>query len=199
MDKVRKNIILTGTNVVLRSYCEADFGSTYAAVMESIPEISRWMPWCHEAYGLEDHKKWSNTRQKQWDGGVEYDFVIFRPESSKALGICGLNNFDWQNRRANLGYWVRTSQTGKGLATEAARLLAGFGFETLHLNRIEILIAQANTASQRVAEKLGVAREGFLKNRLIVQNKVHHAFLYAWVKSDRVKKGKGSGMLPGFF
>ena len=182
MNDIPKKLTLTGKDIVLRSYCETDFDGVYAAVMESVAELCLWMPWCHKNYSLEDHKKWSNTRQKQWDEGTEYDFVIFRPDASIPLGICGLNSFDRQNRRANLGYWIRTSQTGQGLATAAARLLAGFGFETLHLNRIEIIVAEENAPSHRVAAKLKVTREGLLRKRLIIGNRAHNAMLYSWIK-----------------
>ena len=184
MENIHKNAILTGKNVVLRPYCEKNGKSIYHAVRESVSDLSRWMPWCHENYSLNDHKKWSETRQKQWDFGIEYDFVIFKPESSMPLGICGLNNFDRQNKRANLGYWVRSSQTGQGLAGAAAHLTAGFGFNTLNLNRIEILIAEENIHSHRVAEKLGLTREGLLRKRLIIGNKTHHAVMYSWIKED---------------
>ena len=179
---IPKNVTLTGKKVVLRSYCEEDANGIYHAVMESVVALSQWMPWCHMDYSIADHKKWSKTRQLQWDEGIEYDFVIFKPDSSLPLGICGINGLDRQNHRANLGYWIRSSQTGYGYATAAARLLAGFGFDTLHLNRIEILIAADNAPSHRVAEKLGVIREGILRQRLVVGGKIHDAVLYAWIK-----------------
>jgi RimJ/RimL family protein N-acetyltransferase len=63
---------------------------------------------------------------------------------------------------ADIGYWVRTSQTGLGLATAAVRLVARFGFEDLGLRRLEMLIATDNLASRRVAEKVGATFEGVL-------------------------------------
>jgi RimJ/RimL family protein N-acetyltransferase len=63
---------------------------------------------------------------------------------------------------ANVGYWVRTSRTGQGIATAAVRLVARFGFEDLGLRRLELLIAVHNVASRRVAEKVGATLEGVL-------------------------------------
>lgn len=59
-----------------------------------------------------------------------------------------------------MGYWVRTSQTRRGIATAAVRLIARFGFEDLGLRRLELLIATDNFASRRVAEKVGARLEG---------------------------------------
>src|SRR5438876_1019870 len=63
---------------------------------------------------------------------------------------------------ANVGYWVRTSQTGQGIATAAVRLIAWFGFEDLGLLRLELLIAADNPASRRIAEKVGATFERVL-------------------------------------
>jgi RimJ/RimL family protein N-acetyltransferase len=69
---------------------------------------------------------------------------------------------------ANLGYWVRTSETGRGIASKATRLVAQFGFAELGLQRIEILAAVGNVASQRVAEKAGAVRECVARKRLLI-------------------------------
>jgi RimJ/RimL family protein N-acetyltransferase len=63
---------------------------------------------------------------------------------------------------AHVGYWVRTGQTGQGIATAAVRLIARFGFEDLGLQRLELLVAVENLASRRVAEKAGARFEGIL-------------------------------------
>jgi RimJ/RimL family protein N-acetyltransferase len=47
--------------------------------------------------------------------------------------------------------------------TRAVRLLAGYGFEEFDLNRIELIIAVDNRASNRVAEKAGFTHEGVLR------------------------------------
>jgi ribosomal-protein-serine acetyltransferase len=66
------------------------------------------------------------------------------------------------NETANVGYWVRTRQTGQGIATAAVRLIARFGFEDLGLRRLELFIAVDNVASRRLAEKVGATFEGVL-------------------------------------
>jgi hypothetical protein len=80
---------------------------------------------------------------------------------------------------ANLGYWVRTSATGHGVATRAARLVAQFGIEKIGLLRVEIVVAIGNIASMRVAEKAGAKREGILRNRLVGRDKVLDAVMHS--------------------
>ena len=85
---------------------------------------------------------------------------------------------------ANLGYWVRTSATGKGIASRATRLVAGFAFEELKLQRVEIMAAVGNIASQRVAEKAGAIREGVLRKRLLNDDRPLDAVLFSLIEED---------------
>src|SRR4030043_248483 len=94
------------------------------------------------------------------------------------------NDSGRETRQANLGYWVRTSQTGQGVAASATLLLAKWGFETLKLTRIEILVATGNARSLRVAEKVGAKREGILRNRLIRRDKVHDGVMHSLIPGD---------------
>ena len=178
------DIELTGEVVLLRPYCPEDAEPIYHAVKESVHELSPWMPWYHSGYSLKDVKQWAETRPTAWENGENYDFVILDKWDLAHLGGCGLNNIDRQNRFANLGYWVRTSKTGRGIATDAALLVVRFGFERLNLNRIEIVAAEHNKPSQRVAERLGATRECLLRKRLVVRDNTYDAVMFSLVRED---------------
>jgi RimJ/RimL family protein N-acetyltransferase len=96
------------------------------------------------------------------------------------VGGCGLNQIEWQNRRANLGYWVRRSALGKGYACQATQLLVDLGLGDLGLNRVEIVVAVENRASQKVAEKAGAHREGVARKRLLLHGVAHDAVVYSF-------------------
>lgn len=125
-----------------------------------------------------------------WAQGTAYDFGLIEGERGRLLGGCGLNTLNRDNRFANLGYWVRSSRTRQGLATAATRFVAAFGFTEPALGRIEIVVATGNTASQRVAEKVGAVREGILRNRLVVRDQVYDAVMYSLIPQDVMAPGK---------
>ena len=95
-----------------------------------------------------------------------------------------LNNINRGDRFANLAYWVRSSWTSRGVATASSRLIAGFGFDHLGLNRVEIVVAKENLASIRVAEKAGAKREGELRSRITVRDSVYDAVLFSLIPQD---------------
>jgi ribosomal-protein-serine acetyltransferase len=152
----------------------------HAAAMESLATVGRWMPWCHPGRTEREGLEWYRICEENWRGGVEYEFSAFDP-SGEYLGAGGLNQFNRVHNFANLGYWVRQSRQGQGIAVEVARLIADFGFRTLGLARIEIVVAEENRPSRRVAEKLGATFEGIARRRILLRGASIDAAMYSLV------------------
>ncbi|HEV2708423.1 MAG TPA: GNAT family protein [Pyrinomonadaceae bacterium] len=167
-----------------RHRVEEDAPLLYEAVRESIPEISRWLPWCHPGYSIEESREWLAARPAAWDAGTDYAFVIEDAQTGEFLGGGGLSQLKMAVKFANLGYWVRTSRAGRGIATAATLLMARFGFEDVGLERIQIVAAKGNLASQRVAEKAGALREGVLRKSLLVGGQLHDSVLFSLIRED---------------
>ncbi|HEY0657332.1 MAG TPA: GNAT family protein [Pyrinomonadaceae bacterium] len=172
-------------NLILRRY-EINFAPLlYEAAIESRGgEFSRWMPWCHENYTLEESETFIAASIENWKDRAEYDFAIFDAQNGKFAGGVSLNLFNRERGSANLGYWVRTNRQNRGFAHTAARLLAKTGFEDLNLNRIEIAVAVENYASQKTAEKSGATREGILRKLLSIGGVQHDAAMFSFVRED---------------
>ncbi len=180
---------LTDGVIRLRHYRIEDTEELYEAVRESIPELQPWMPWCNPDYSIQESRDWLALREDARAKGSEFDFRISDASTDRYLGGVGLNRIDAMHRRANLGYWIRTSATGRGVATRATRLVARFAFEELSLIRVEIVAAVGNLASQRVAEKAGAVREGVMRKGLLIRNTPHNAVLTSLIAEDIEKQG----------
>ena len=99
--------------------CRAgDVNAVYEAVSQSLPEISRFMSWCAPTYSRVDAAQWVKSRAAAWKAKSEYAFLI-EDDAQRVLGACGLNRIEHLSGTANLGYWVRTSATGRGVCTAA--------------------------------------------------------------------------------
>ena len=162
----------------------ADADNIYAAALESVSEMNKWMPWCHSEYSLQESQSWLYEQSKKWESEDAFEFAIV-DEVSAYLGGCGINQINKEYQTASLGYWVRTSAAGQGIATEAVSQLAAWAFANTKLIRLEILCAVGNTRSQRVAEKVGATNEGLLRSRLVLNQEVHDAVVYSIVRGDR--------------
>ena len=167
--------------ISIRPYILEDIPRGFEAVLESKKDLAPWMPWCHAAYSIEDSRAWVESQIPAFQEGTEYSFVIVDAEN-RFLGGCGLNQFDRPNRRANLGYWVRSSQQRRGIAAAAVKLLVGWAFSHTDFHRLEVMPSVENVASLRVAEKAGAFREGLQKGRLCLYGRMHDAVMHAFLR-----------------
>jgi len=153
----------------LRPFRRRDLESMWEAVHDSWPELAKWLPWAHAGYGRVEAMHFIRDSGSAWAEGRAFDFAIrdrFEPESH--LGNISVWPTSRRERAGEIGYWIRSSATGAGIATEAAARVAAVGFEELELHRITLRIAVGNRASERVAEKLGFIREGLLRKEVLV-------------------------------
>ncbi|MCE7933709.1 MAG: GNAT family N-acetyltransferase [Chlorobi bacterium CHB2] len=173
----------TDGKYIIRPYHSTDVESLFEAASESIAEVWPWLAWCHPQYALSDSLSWIAHCYKAWECGTEFNFLIEDAATDEYLGGVGINQIDRLNRYANLGYWVRTSAAGHGVATAAALLLARLAFDE-GLNRVEIVMASGNHASYRVAQKTGARLEGALRNRLWLHGRSHDISIFSLTPED---------------
>lgn len=169
---------LTDGTLTLRSPEAPDAPAVADAARSSYAELGPWMPWASPDYDNDDAMFWINNR-------TETGFVILDSDSS-VVGTCGLNEFDHLHQRANLGYWVRTSHAGRGIATAATKIVARYGLTELGLQRLEVVMAVENPASRRVAERAGATYEGVLRNRLRLHDVAHDAHSFSITSLDQL-------------
>jgi len=167
--------------IAIRPYEFRDVAALFEAASESVEMVYPWLPWCHPGYALDEAKAWVEQQVRAFESRQQFEFVIVSAEGA-FLGGCGLNQIDQANRRANLGYWVRSSAAGQGVATAAVRLLVGWALANTDLERMEVLVATGNVASLRVAEKAGAVREGVLRSRLLLHGRPHDAVVFSFVR-----------------
>ena len=93
-------------------------------------------------------------------------FGVVTREGVRLIGAAGLREIDAEHSQAEMGFWVGVQSWGKGYATEAARRVVRYAFQELKLNRVYAHHMVRNPASGRVLEKIGMKREGLLRQRV---------------------------------
>ena len=176
------SIPLIDEELLLRPFWLGDSTGLYCAVKESLRDLSSWMSWATDTYTELTAREYITIARARWNEGTFYAFAI--TQSEEILGACTLSSIHSIYHFCNLGYWVRTSHRGQGIAGRAAKLAARFAFESLGLIRVEIVVAVENQASLRVAEKIGAHDEGILLNRMVIGKSIYDAHMYSLVPSD---------------
>ena len=170
--------------ITIRPFEPRDVQSFFSAVRSSENDLVRWMPWYHARYSIEEAKAWLTTCQIEWTRGTSYPFLVVETKSDTVLGSVGINQINRDHNLGNIGYWVSSSHTGKGIPTAAVRTAAHFGFNEAGFTRLEIVAVADNTASRSVAEKAGAKFECIARNRLTGWGKTEDAAVYSFIPAD---------------
>lgn len=170
---------LIGTDLCLRPWRASDAVAFHEAALESVGTVGTWMNWCHANYTLQETQDWINLCQQDLINERSYEMGVFSLDGAELYGGFGINLINHLHKYANIGYWVRESRQGHGLALDALRLAIEFGLHELQLRRLEIVVAENNLPSRKLAEKAGAHFEGILRNRLMVHGVSLPAAMYA--------------------
>jgi RimJ/RimL family protein N-acetyltransferase len=180
-------IVLPGEPIVdgqtaLRPWRDADIPSLVAVCQD--PEIPRWTR-VPSPYGETDARAYMLQRHTGPDAGIAAPFaIVAAADDEELLGSISLMRIDWHHRRGEVGYWLGARARGAGHGTRAVRLICGWGFEKLGLERIELLAAIENPASQRVAERSGFAREAVLRSVWVGRDGRHDMVCFGLLADD---------------
>ncbi|MGI9604079.1 MAG: GNAT family N-acetyltransferase [Acidimicrobiales bacterium] len=113
-----------------------------------------------------------------------YTLAIVERSSGEVVGAVALTIDSRRHRRGEVGYLLRRDRWGHGLASEAARLVVDFGFSDLGLHRVWAVCDPVNEASIRVLTKLGMRREGLLRDDLLIDGRWRDSELFAVLAGD---------------
>ncbi|HXG77625.1 MAG TPA: GNAT family N-acetyltransferase, partial [Gaiellaceae bacterium] len=152
---------LRDDRIVLRGWTMEDVDALTAACRD--PEIARWIPFVPSPYSREDAEAY--IRGCLESGDERHPFAVVCAGSGMLLGSIDLS-VNAHFYRGHVGYWVAREARGRGVATDALRLLSRWALDELELQRLELVTDPDNVASQRVAKKVGFRREGVLRAHL---------------------------------
>lgn len=128
------------------------------------PEYLRY--WSHGPLeGLEAATDYLDRIVSGWRDRTFFQWGIEEMASRQLVGTVTLGSWDHANRHAEIGFILRPSHTGLGLASEAVRTALVFGFGPMGLHRVEADVDPENEASVRLLERIGFQREGLLRDR----------------------------------
>lgn len=156
--------------LLIRGPLPGDGEAIHAAAVESQPELRQWLPWAVSISSTLEYEVRVRKKRLEFLERKDLWLLLWRKASGSdepmLIGSSGLHRIDWQAPSFEIGYWVRTSQTGQGYITEAVAGITHFAFETLGAQRVEIRCDARNTRSAAVPQRLGFALEGTLHNHM---------------------------------
>jgi RimJ/RimL family protein N-acetyltransferase len=172
---------ITDGSLRLRLRTDADTPAVIEACRD--PEVIRWtrVPGGYDERAAEE---WVSESNRQRERGEGLHLVIADASSEAFLGSIGIHDINRGEGRCNIGYFLAPWARGRGVMTGAVRLLSGWIFETLAVDRIEITIEPANAASRAVAERSGYQLEGVLRSHTVINGSRRDMAMYALLRGE---------------
>ncbi|MCZ2135519.1 MAG: GNAT family N-acetyltransferase [Burkholderiales bacterium] len=177
---------LVGERIVLRPYAPGDGELLFAALEEDRADLGRWMAWpATQHRTLDEAESYVRNLAGKWLTREAMILGIFSSDGQTLYGGTGFHGFDWQVPSLEMGWFLRKSARGQGIATEAIRLCCKLAFEHIGANRVWATIDVLNEPSWRAAERAGFTREAHLRGEC----RDHHGtlrdtFVYAMLARE---------------
>lgn len=184
--------VLETPRLRLRKMMPADSGDMYAyACRGDVTEYLLWDPHPSPAYT----KAYLTHLQRQYAGGCFFDWAVVLREENKMIGTCGFARLDDANNSGEIGYVFHPDYWGRGLASEAVRMVLKYGFLSLKLQRIEARCMEENERSLQVMKRCGMQYEGTLRDVLYIKGKYRTVSVCAALREDFIRS-RSSGDFP---
>lgn len=115
----------------------------------------------------------------------EYNFGIFKPDTHQLVGHISLYSIKRLPFSSGfIGYSIDERHTGKGIGSEAVRLVTAFAFDRVALHRVEAYVSPRNKGSITVLERSGYQLEGLLRQILYINGVWEDHYMYAIIDDD---------------
>ncbi|PRX18401.1 RimJ/RimL family protein N-acetyltransferase [Actinoplanes italicus] len=150
--------MINAGELVLKRWEPEWSGELAAAVQESVPELQPFLPFATDDYGLAEARSFTERSVTSWAEGTEFNYAVFTTVGD-LIGSMGLMTRPGPGT-LEIGYWLRTPWTGRGLMTAAVRVMTRVALTLPGVERVVIRHDPANGASAAVATKAGFVEAG---------------------------------------
>lgn len=174
--------IIVNAEIRLRELKEKDAAPIFQTIDNERTYLGQWLPF------VELTKDISFTQRfiENYLNDSNADLTCCILYKNKFVGLIGLKDTDYENRKTEIGYWISESFQGKGIVSLSCYRLIQHCFENIHLNRIQIKAAVENIKSRAIAERLGfklegIERDGELHSRGFTDLAIYSLLRKEWI------------------
>jgi RimJ/RimL family protein N-acetyltransferase len=173
----------TTPRLTIRAFRSTDAAALHEVLLESRADLQAhlwFLPWVAAEPTLESAQLRCRTAEAQFLLRTDLPYLVFDTARQRLVASVGLHRTDWAVPKTEVGYWVRSTEAGKGYVSEAVNTLTAWALDSLGATRVALVTDEGNAASRAVAMRCGFALEGVQRNVLRGPDGVlRHSCLYA--------------------
>jgi len=179
-------VSIQGEKCYIRTFQEKDAQSLTGLVSRNKYFWSTYEPLQRpEYYKVDAQYKKIQESLYLMDSKREFTFGIYELRTNNLIGhiaLYAVKRLPYSS--AFVGYAMDEIYIGKGIVTEAVKMVVRFAFEQVGLHRVEAYVSTQNSASIRVLEKSGFQREGLLRKLLYINGQWVDHYMYACLEDE---------------
>ncbi|MDQ3249375.1 MAG: GNAT family N-acetyltransferase [Chloroflexota bacterium] len=175
-------MMLATERLILREFVESDWPAVLAYQRD--PLYLRYYHWSERSETDVRAFVQMFLDNQQATPRRKFQLAVVCKADDQLIGNCGIRLDDEHDRTANIGYELAPAVWGNGYATEAARAIVAYGFRVLELHRIWSWCLAENVGSARVLEKVGMQREGRLRENEHIKGRWWDTLIYGLLEDD---------------
>ena len=168
--------------ICLREFGKKDWADVHKYASQEI--VCQYQPWGPNSVSESQDYIQEVLKEAAKNPRTRFAFAIIYKKEERLIGAVELHIGDTVNKNAEIGYVVHPDYWEKGIATDAATLIIKFGFEQLKLHRIYATCDPRNTASAKVLEKVGMTKEGRMRENLLLRDGWRDSLLYSVLEQE---------------
>lgn len=172
---------LSSNRLLLRQITPADVNEMFA--LRSNPDVMKYVarPLCNN---LDEAMALINIIEQKLETNEGINWAMTLKGSNTLIGFIGHYRIKWEHFRSEIGYMLSPEFQGKGIVSEAVKLIVDYGFKEMKMHSLEAVIDPANTASARVLEKNDFIKEAHFKENEFFEGKFIDSVIYSLLKKQ---------------
>ncbi len=153
---MRKRDLRIDDDLILKELKSGDEVDLFQIIDSQRYQLEEWLPFVELTTNLDFTKRFVVTYVES--EGVATTWTINFQQ--KCVGLVGLKEFDFDNHKAEIGYWLSVDFQGKNIMYRSCMQVIQYAFEVLNMNRIQLKAGKQNKRSRTLASRLGFKFEG---------------------------------------
>ena len=174
-------VIVVDANIRLKEIGLEDTEVIFNTIINERDYLGEWLPF------VELTREISFTRcfVEGYLNSDKKDLTCAIFYQNQFVGLIGLKDTDFDNKKTEIGYWLSEPYQHKGIITNSCKSLINFIFDKMNINRVQIKVAKGNMKSQRIPKRLGFKREGIERDGELHSRGFVDLVIFSLLKADR--------------
>ena len=154
----------------------------YNLVDQNRDYLREWLPWLDRTTEQKDVETFIKSVTTQMAEGRGLTCLIIFQDN--LVGVVSYNTIEASTKTGYIGYWLDQAHNGQGIMTKCVEKLIEIGFSELGLRKVEIRCAVGNTRSRSIPERLGLKKEGIIRNAENLYGRYVDHVVYGLLKNE---------------